>query len=373
MNVLIRQPKLAVCLFAILSLLLVAHSTAIAEPATEPTAPLLEQQDEELQQILQSSLSLVEIDKEIERIQARLQTLQEQLIDTELLLYEREIDIEQKRTQAGKVLAAYYKGERSGIYLSLLKADSFEQFLLSLELIEYILRKDRELLTSYIEQYEDLRSMYEQHAVEQEQLQAMEQQLQRQRERVLQLEQQIDEQLSNRTDAERVALLIEQLTEFWQKEGIEQVKTYFNALARAMNELPAWLQKNKEYISNKGFNYTITLPQDALNEYLRDYDPMFEAFAFQFADGQITAKGENEQLAIEITGHYDVVDEPSNFIRFTIDELLFNGFSLPDTTRQELEQQFDLNFYPGAILKLLRATAVEVNDGQLQIKLKLAL
>jgi len=350
-----------------------SNAIVIAEPAASKSTPPLASEDEELQQILQSSLSVVEIDKEIKRIQDRLPILQAQLADTELKLYEGEDAIEQKRRQAGKVLAAYYKGERIDIYLSILKSENLEQFLYSLEMIEYILSQDRRLLNSYIEEYEALKSIYEQFAEENELLLATEQELQRQRQRVVELEQQIDDQLSGRTDAERVTLLIEQLTKFWEQQGIVQVRAYFEALAKAMNELPGWLQKNNQYLSHKGFNYKITLPEDVLNQYLQDYDPMFAYFEFNFNEGSITAHGKRDGIEIEITGHYTVVDEPSNYIQFTIDELYFNGFSLPDSTMQELAQQFDLNFYPSLLVKLLRAKSVEVNNDQLIIELKLAL
>lgn len=361
------------CLMIILSLLLGSEAIVIAEPAASNSAPPLVSGDEELQQILQSSLSIVEIDKEIERIKARLLTLEQQLADTELQLYEGEDAIEQKRKQAGKVLAAYYKGERINIYLSILKSKNIEQFLYSLEMIEYILSQDRRLLNSYIEEYEALKSLYEQFAAETEQLLAMEQDLQLQRQRVVELEEQIDVQLSGRSDAERVTMLIEQLTQFWEQQGIVQVKAYFEALAQAMNELPGWLQKNSQYLSNKGFNYKITLPEDALNQYLQDYDPMFAYFNFDFNEGSITAQGEKDGMAIEITGQYAVVDEPSNYIQFTMDKLYFNGFSLPDSTKQELAQQFDLNFYPSLLVKFLRAKSVEVTNDQLIIELKLSL
>ncbi|MEK4250507.1 hypothetical protein [Paenibacillus sp. FSL W7-1287] len=360
------------CLILISSLLLGSEALVIAEPAASSTSPLATE-DEELHDILQSSLSIVEIDKEIERIQARQLTLQEQILDTELKLYEGEDAIENKRKQAGKVLAAYYKGERIDIYLSILKSKSLEQFLYSLEMIEYILSQDRRLLDAYIEDYEALSSLYEQYAAENEQLIAMEQDLQNQRQRIVELEQQIDTQLNGRTDAERVTLLIEQLIQFWEQQGIVQVRAYFEALASAMNELPGWLQKNSQYFSYKGFNYTVTLPEDVLNQYLQDYDPMFEYFKFDFNEGSITAYGKRDEIEIEITGQYTVVDEPSNYIQFSMDELKFNGFALPDSTKQELAEQFDLNFYPNMLIKLLRAKNVEVKDDQLIIELKLAL
>lgn len=364
--------KLAICLLVIVSLMLESRLVVTAEPPSSYSAPPLVSEDEELQEILQSSLSIVEIDKEIERIQARQLILQEQLIDTELRLYEREIDIEQKREQAGKVLVAYYKGERIDLYLSLLKSRNLEQFLFSFEMIEYILSKDREVLDLFIKEQRDLQSLYEQFAAENEQLLYAEQELQQQRERVLTLEKQIDDQLSGRTDAERVELLIKQLTQFWEQQGIAHVEAYFEALAYAMNELPGWLQKNSQYLSYKGFNYTITLPEEVLNQYLQDYDPMFRYFEFDFKEDSITARGKKEDIDIEISGHYSIVEEPSNYIQFTIDELYFNGFSLPDSTKQELAQRFDLNFYPSLLVKFLRARSVAVTENELSIELKLA-
>lgn len=329
--------------------------------------------DVELQQILQSSLSVIELDKEIDRIQSRLAALREQLLDTEFSLYENELQIQQKQKAAGNVLVAYYKGERNGIYLSLLKTENVEQFLHALELIEFILKQDRQVLSEYINEYKSLRSLYEQFSAEQEQLLAMEQELKQQRLRVLELEAQIDAQLTGRSDAQRVELLIKELTQMWEEKGVLQVRTYFEKLAHAMNELPAWLQKNKQYMSSKGFTYTISLPDDALNQYLREYDDMFQHFEFQFHEDSITARGEKDDLEIEISGHYSIVEEPSNYIAFTIDQLTFNGFTLPDSTKQELMQQFDLNFYPSLIVKFLRAKEVTLTSEALTIELKLSL
>jgi hypothetical protein len=56
-----------------------------------------------------------------------------------------------------------------------------------------------------------------------------------------------------------------------------------------------------------------------------------------------------------------------------VDDLLFNGFTLPDTTRAALEKEFDLGFYPGLMISFLKAKEVEIKDGELIIRLTLSL
>ena len=60
-------------------------------------------------------------------------------------------------------------------------------------------------------------------------------------------------------------------------------------------------------------------------------------------------------------------------ILFHVDELIFNGLALPDTTRAQLEQQFDLGFYPSEIVSFLKAKSVEVKGNDLIIKLSISL
>ncbi|MNY82661.1 hypothetical protein D3C86_2249010 [compost metagenome] len=54
---------------------------------------------------------------------------------------------------------------------------------------------------------------------------------------------------------------------------------------------------------------------------------------------------------------------------FHIDNVVFNGLELPESTRQDLEDEFDLGFYPGKIVSFLHATEVESKDGVLYVKL----
>ena len=367
------KPRIIICLLAVLMFYTMTIPSAIAEPTVETVAPIQTENDEDLQQILQSSLSIVELDKEIERIGQKLEGLQQTLTLTAEQIDQQEVQISNKREQAGKVLLAYYMGERDGIIFNLLKSDTFEGFLLAIEFIELILSNDKQILTTYVDEYRVLQSSYGAYKDEQNKLITLQEQLQLQRNRVSLLEQQIDQQLTSRSDAERIQLLIEQLTTFWEEKGLIEVQTYFQELAKSMNELPGWLQENQQYISMKGFKYKIELPDDALNSFLRGQNEMFNDFAFTFEENSIIAKGQRDNIEIELKGHYSLVEKPTNYIEFTVDELYFNGFLLPDPTKNELEAQFNLNFYPSYILSMLRAKSVAVTDGILTIELQLVI
>ncbi|MNE85058.1 hypothetical protein D3C80_1820140 [compost metagenome] len=100
---------------------------------------------------------------------------------------------------------------------------------------------------------------------------------------------------------------------------------------------------------------------------------MFNDFTFQFKEDKVVAQGKRENMEIQIAGHYTIENDPKNAILFHVDELLFNGFALPDTTRQALEKEFDLGFYPDLIVSFLKANAVTMEDGELTIKLSITL
>ena len=367
------KPRIIICLLAVLMFYTMTTPSAIAEPTMETISPTQTDEDEDLQQILQSSLSVVELDKEIGRISQKLEVLQQTLTLTEDQIAQQEDQIAGKREQAGKVLLAYYMGERDGIFLNFLKSDTLEGILLAIEFVEIIISNDREILTSYVDEYRVLQTSYDTYKIEQDKLTTLQDELKLQRNRVVALEQQIDDQLAGRTDADRVQLLIEQLTTFWEEKGLTEVKTYFEELAKSMNELPTWLQENQQYISMKGFKYTIELPDDALNSFLRSQHNMFNDFEFVFIENAIIAKGKRDNIEIEIQGHYSLIEEPTNYIQFTVDELYFNGFLLPDETKNDLESQFNLNFYPSYILSMLRAKSVTTSDGTLTIELQLSI
>lgn len=337
-----------------------------------------EQQAEEplqgdIRDLLEKSLSVVEIDKEIERIQEKKKELLATMSEAESELLEQELHIADKREQAGEVLRAYYMGERDSLFSALLTMKSWTRFFQVLDYVDIIVSQDKSKLNGYIDQFRGMQDDYKQLEGKQAELAEVERRLLEQRERVLALEQSVEGQLDGRSDSDRIRLLIQELTSFWETAGLTEVRDYFKALSAAMGKLPQWVQDNRDMLEIKGFNYTIRVPEDKLNEFLREQDERFNRFAFTFEDGAITAFGKRDGMEISVKGHYSVQDEPKNGIIFHVDELLFNGFSLPDTTRSSLEGEFDLGFYPGLLMSFLKAKEVEINDGELVIKLAVAL
>ncbi|MGI2292829.1 coiled-coil domain-containing protein [Paenibacillus sp. GXUN7292] len=341
-------------------------------PALAEQQPF-EAEDSGTQAILEKSLSLIEIDKEIDRIQEEKELLLLSLDETELLLVQQEAELSDKQEQAGKVLRAYYMGDRDFVYAALVSFESLPQWFQMLDFIEIIFASDKNTLIQYANKYDLLKENKNKLESRQQELILLEEQLHEQRSRVLALEAEVADELKNRSDAERILLLIKQLSDHWNTQGVEAVRQYFQALANAMSELPGWIQNNKQLLESKGLTYTITVPDTDLNAFLREQNQMFNHFVFEFADGQIIAKGKNEEIEISVTGHYSIEEKPKNGIIFHVDKLIFNGFPLPDTTRKQLEKDFDLGFYPQLIISFLKADEVKVEDGKLIIKLSIAL
>jgi peptidoglycan hydrolase CwlO-like protein len=323
--------------------------------------------------LLEKSLSVLEIDKEIVRIQEQKAQLMLAKAETEEQLKLQEQQISDKQDEAGSVLRAYYMGERDFLFTALLSFNSLSDLLQMIDYAEFIFTYDKHTLDTYMEQYKKVQEGYNKLEKRQDELAAIEQQLHTQRERVLELENQLEEQLAGRSDADRLRLLMNELTSYWESAGINEVKQYFRELSKAMRKLPSWVQENKRLLEIKGFQYTIRVPENDLNTFLREQNEIFNHFSFQFTDGKVIAQGKRDEMEIRIAGHYTIENEPNNVILFHVDELLFNGFALPDTTRNALEEEFDLGFYPDLIVSFLKADSVEMKDGELIIKLSLKL
>ncbi|QYR20103.1 hypothetical protein KZ483_19885 [Paenibacillus sp. sptzw28] len=339
-------------------------------------SPVLAQspEDDEIRGILEKSLSVVELDKEINRIEQQQQTITRQLKESRENLERQRAAIDKHREDAGKVLRAYYTGERDVLLAAILSSDSFADFLAMMDYFDVIFSNDQLTLDRYSKQYNELKKGVARLGKESEQLDQVGEQLKAQRERVTVLQHDVDSSLSGRSDADKLRLMISELTSFWQNVGVYEVKRYFGALADAMKNLPEWVQKNKDMLEIDGFNYTLTIPENKLNAFLRGQNPLFDNFAFVFEHGVLSVTGKRDGLDVKISGHYTVEEiDTGNAIIFHVDELIFNGLALPDTTRKSLEDQFDLGFYPQKIVSFLQAKSVAVEDGKLIVKLSVNL
>ncbi|AJS57731.1 hypothetical protein [Paenibacillus sp. IHBB 10380] len=357
-----------ILLFVILNASLHNQNAIYAEP--EPTSPTTT--DTYTQKLLQDSLSIVEIDSEIQRISARQTEMEQgqQRLQNQLLLKQEQIQDQQ--AQAGEIIRSYYMGERDFLFASILSAKSISNLAMIYGYYEIIMEHDQTVLRGYQEQLKDIQATQKvitRNAAELKEIMAH---LIQQRERVVVLHQEIEGDLATSSNPEAMKKMIEEFTLYWENIGIYEVKRHFRALAAAMNDLPQFIQKTEGAVRISGTNYSINLKEDELNEFLRSKDKLFNVFSFHFNEGSITASGQSGNLEIEITGHYSIVNEPKNGIMFHVDKLLFNKLELPDTTRQSLEEEFDLGFYPQQLISFVKATEVSVTDKNLHVTLKLS-
>lgn len=350
-------------------LILFAVIFLLSAPVKLLAAPLT---NEELQ-ILNDSLSIIEIDREIARIEGQqTETRQSITLLTEQLTDKNE-QIKSSQHAAGKRIAAYYMGERESLLSALLSADSLYDFFALLDYYQIIAERDHYILSTYKTEYASIKQTKDKLDNLQASLSTMKIKLQEQRERVAALQSSVDGSLNASLDPEKLKAMIEELTLYWENIGLYEVRRYFRALAGAMSDFSDFFQQYPSSLTSGKGGYTVVIQQADLNKFLYTKDELLTNMSFQFEEGKIIAQGSRDGINLRLEGHYTLQKEPENCIVFHVDRLVFNGLELPDTTRKELENDFDLGFYPKKIVPFVEATEATIHKGTLTIKLKLAL
>lgn len=353
---------LGVALIASLLLLFMSRAGATLPVFAEPLP-------EETRELLEKSLSVVEIDREIGRISDLKAEAQTAIQQSEEKLAEQEIAIAIQREKAGRVLRSYYMGYKDFWLSSLLSAKSLIDLIRVWDTMSLIVEADEQTMGQYEEEYRKLNKGYEQLQMNKKELTAVETRLIAQRERISALQEELDSALAASGDEQMLLRLMEELQVYWKNVGLFEVKQHFKALAGAMRNLPDFVKETPGIIQSSGLKTKLTISDDQLNEFLRSEDSRFDDFSFTFDNGLLTMEGNNGQMEVKIQGRYTVENEPENAIRFHVDALIFNGLALPDTTRAELEQEFDLGFYPQKLIKYVKAQSVTLEDGNLIVQL----
>lgn len=338
-------------------------------PMQTAAAPM---SDEELK-VLEKSLSIVEIDREIVRIEKQQKETEQSIQQLELQLADKNEQIRGSRDQAGKRIAAYYMGERETLLSALLSADSLKDFFTMLDYYQLIVERDRYIMDAYKKEYAGLAKTKRKLDQLSTDLDQMKTALLQQRDRVALLQESLDGSLSASSDPEKMKAMIQELTTYWENVGLYEIRRHFRALATAMSDFPDFLKDHKDSLSSGKNGYTLTVKEADLNDFLRSKNDLLKNMSFVFEDGRIIAQGRREGLDLVVEGHYTVENEPQNCIIFHVDRLLFNGLELPDTTRAELEEDFDLGFYPKKIVPFVEATEADIREGTLIVKLKIIL
>ncbi|MFD3258483.1 coiled-coil domain-containing protein [Paenibacillus lentus] len=328
---------------------------------------------EEEQEVLEKSLSIVEIDREITRIEIKQQDTERSMLklSRELAKTEGQMLVSQER--AGARLRAYYMGEREDLLAALLSANSWKDFFTVLDYYQLIMERDRDVLAAYKKELAKLNKSNKQLSALAGELEEMKNNLLKQRERVVELQRSVDGKLGASTDPEHLRAMIEELTTYWENVGLHEVRRYFRALASAMMDFQDFLKDHQDSLVSENGGYVLVIREEDLNAFLHGKNALLSNMAFIFEEEKIIATGSREGLDLRVEGHYSVENEPQNAIVFHVDRLVFNGLELPDTTRLELQNDFDLGFYPQKIVPFVKAEEAVIQKGTLTVKLKLSL
>ncbi|GGA20701.1 coiled-coil domain-containing protein [Paenibacillus physcomitrellae] len=345
----------------------------LAASICTPALTLADPDSDETQKVLEKSLSVVEIDREIAKIEQQQQQLEQSIEENTSRLQIQEHDIVTAKQQAGERIRAYYMGEREDLLGSLLSVKNFHDFLTVVDYISLIFERDQEIIGTYQQAYTKLKQNKQQLDKMSADLVKTKTDLQSEKARVVALQEEVDRSVASSKDPEKLKQMIDELGTFWNDVGLAEVRKYFKALDQAMKDFPDYVEQYNGSLATNGLNYTLTIKEENLNAFLRSKNALFNNFSFHFQSDQVIAEGQEGDLKLRLEGHYTVTDNPKNAIIFHVDKLVFNGLTLPDTTAKELEQDFDLGFYPQQMMPFIKATSVELEPQLMTVKLKLAL
>jgi hypothetical protein len=349
------------------SLLLMPGTNLLTMPAYAAPAGY----SEETRKLLEKGLTVVEIDREIERIAGLRADTEIGIEQASKKLVQQEVAIAAKREQAGRVLRTYYMGQKDAMWSALLKARSLKELLVTWELMDLLFKSDHEILSRYEDDYKALQNGYRSLERSKEELARVESDLIAQRQRIETLQRELDSLLAASGDEEGLRRMMEEMQAYWQNVGIYEVRQQFRALSKAMSKLPDWLKEHPDALETNGLKAKLTITDDQLNEFLRDQDDRLRDFTISFATDLMILEGSSGDVKARIEGHYTIENEPKNAILFHVDKLVFNDLELPDTTRRDLENEFDLGFYPQQFISYIKADSVKMEDGKLVVGLRL--
>lgn len=326
---------------------------------------------DEIKQLLQKSLTIYEIDREIARLTGREAEIAKRITETEKEIGAEQERLVRTREHAGKILRAYYMGERDNLWMLMFNADSFSDAISIYQYLNMILENDKRKLNAYSDSYQQLKRTRDQLKEDEIELKRVKEEFIRQRERVLALQQEVDDQLAASEEAAEVFQQMVDLTTAWQEKGLPVFRTYFQAIADEMNDISDLFNNGG---TNKYLNgLTFQISDQELIDYFREKNPLFENIDFSFEDGLFTADGKEDDVEVSIQGRYIIKNKPKNRLQFRVEQLTFNGFVLPDTTNRALEEEFPLGFSPETFVPFIHASEVTTDKGMFTLKLKLKL
>lgn len=326
-------------------------------------------------QLLQEGLTVYEINREVKKLGIKNKQLTVQIHQTNTALTAQQVKMEQLRKQAASVLKAYYMGERNTVLLTLFSAHSLSDALDLYQYIRMLFLNDKSTLQTAANASHKLTQLKSQLTEEQQQIQQVTTAFIQQKQQLEASKKQLEHHIQASGNASKARSDIATLNKEWDEKGLPLFKSYLDMLAAAMSKLPSMLQDgNNNYLTKTDSHFVFQMTDQQLNTFLKKQNQKFNHISIGFTDqNRIELHGVDQGESLTVTGHYSVVNKPQNELVFHIDSLTFNGFSLPGTTIQSLENQIDLSISPSSLSPLIRATGVQIKDHRLIIDLQLSL
>lgn len=323
---------------------------------------------------VQQGLTIHELEKELVRLKEQQADLSEEIsaLAEDLERQKQQLDV--RKEAAGRVLRAYYMGQRDNLWLLLFRIDSLNEALAALDYLQAIWANDTRTLVRYRKAYEERAALLAELSAREERLDFVIAEHEAQRRRMLDEQAELDRKLAELAEEERQMHLaaIASVTAEWEEIGVPLFEEVLTALSAAMADLPELLA-DPGLIAVSDGGMEVRLTDGAFNDFLQERDPIFESFRFRFSPDGMTVSGEIDERTASLRGMYFLEHEPENALRFVIDSVLFNGMELPDTTKAAMQEQYDLTFEPGRLVSGLTVSELIHEEGMLRVKLSLSL
>ncbi|UJF35115.1 coiled-coil domain-containing protein [Paenibacillus hexagrammi] len=334
-------------------------------------------QPEDTKELLQKGLTIYEVDREIERLNQKDGQITNQIGQNEADIAAQKQHVQVTKEHAGKVLRAYYMGDRDTIWTLLFSVTSISDAIRMFEYIQMIISNDHRSLAAYSDSYDQLKQLQSKLAESHVQLQETKEKWLQQRQRLVQLQEELDKQLAVTAQANVIQQQIQSLNDQWKAQGLPLFRQYFNQLSVAFSELPQYIMQNNadnKYLNLSSLNNPlITISDDDFNQYLHQRNEQLKDLTFEFKDDGITASGKTDGMTLQLQGQFAIVQGVGmNEVHFIIDRIDFNGFELPDTTIEDMMKEFKLGFVPKKLVNYLDVVDVETKDKKVIVKLKLS-
>lgn len=330
---------------------------------------------EEMKLLLQKGLNLAELDQEIARLSSQEVKVGSKIADTEQQILQNQEQVAATRIHAGKVLQAYYMGERTNMWMLLLSSRSLTDAITVYQYFDMIMQNDQQTLTAYSDSYKGLAEAKALLTAEQDELGRVKAAFIEQREKAAALQQEIEATIVASADADALRAELDRFTTEWKEKGVPLFRKYLSSISEAMQGLPELLTgKNADkYLIDINLvkrSMVFQISDKDLTEFFRSRNPLFQNLNFEFINGSFHAFGKEDQTEVSITGRYTVENSDGNKLQFHVDQLTYSGFILPDSSNLALEQEFDLGFSPSRYVKGIEITEASMDNHAMTLKLK---